>query len=110
MQNFNEYQKEMCGNSFCNENKDKLFIYLLGLSGETGEVAEKFKKMLRDQNGEMTATFKEEVKKELGDVLWYVSAISHELGISLEDVAKANVEKINSRKARNVQHGNGDNR
>ena len=92
------------------EDDKRLLIYLMGLSGETGEVSEKFKKMYRDNNGVMTAEFKEEVKKELGDVLWYVSSIAHELGMELSDVAHANIEKIESRKARGSQHGNGDNR
>lgn len=89
---------------------DRLFLFLMGLSGETGEVSEKFKKLYRDNDGVMTDEFKLEVTKELGDVLWYVRAIAEELGVPLEDVAKANINKIESRRARNVQHGNGDNR
>lgn len=110
MQTFNEYQSRTTQMAMVAEDDKRLPIYLLGLSGETGEVSEKFKKMFRDQGGHMSDAFKADVQKELGDVLWYVSSIAHELGLSLEDVAKANVEKIESRRARNVQHGNGDNR
>ena len=47
---------------------------------------------------------------ELGDVLWYISALADDLGVSLEDVVKANVNKLYSRKARNKLQGDGDNR
>tara|TARA_A200000113_G_scaffold159744_1_gene144485 strand:- start:475 stop:819 length:345 start_codon:yes stop_codon:yes gene_type:complete len=85
-------------------------IFVMGLCGEAGEVSEKFKKLLRDSGGNMTEEFKQEVAKELGDVLWYINALSKKLDISLEEVAQANINKIESRRARNVQHGNGDNR
>jgi NTP pyrophosphatase (non-canonical NTP hydrolase) len=82
----------------------------LGLSGEAGEVAEKIKKIVRDQNMNLTEDDKEAIKLELGDVLWYLSAISFYLSISLEEVAKVNLEKLNSRKARGKIHGSGDDR
>lgn len=53
---------------------------------------------------------KEELKKEIGDVLWYLSAISRDLGFELEDVANRNLEKLSSRKDRGVIQGEGDNR
>ncbi|MBC7512273.1 nucleoside triphosphate pyrophosphohydrolase family protein [Candidatus Saccharibacteria bacterium] len=83
---------------------------ILGLSGEAGEVAEKMKKILRDQNGEMTETDKKEFIKELGDILWYINSTAHYLGYTLDDVAQANLDKVLSRKARGVSHGSGDNR
>jgi NTP pyrophosphatase (non-canonical NTP hydrolase) len=87
------------------------FIYpTLGLAGEAGEVAEKIKKVLRDDNNLVSEEKKEELKKELGDVLWYLAQISTELGLSLEDVAAFNIEKLQSRKQRNVLGGSGDNR
>lgn len=110
MNTFNEYQQRTTKMAMVADDDKRLLIYLLGLSGETGEVSEKFKKMFRDKGGEMSPEFKADVKKELGDVLWYVSSISQELGFTLEDVAKANIEKIENRRARNVQHGSGDNR
>jgi len=51
-----------------------------------------------------------EIKKELGDVLWYLAQISTELKIDFEDVAKNNLEKLKSRQERNCIQGSGDNR
>lgn len=84
----------------------------LGLAGETGEVLEKIKKMIRDKDGVFQATPEEieELKKELGDVLWYLSAIAYYNGISLENVAITNLNKLKDRKARDKIHGSGDNR
>lgn len=87
------------------------FVYpTLGLAGEAGEVAEKIKKVMRDSNGEVSEEKREEIKKELGDVLWYVSQIATELDLPLEDVAKSNLEKLFSRLERGAIHGSGDNR
>lgn len=87
------------------------FIYpTLGLAGEAGEVSEKIKKVLRDHNGIIDQAKKEEIEKELGDVLWYVAQIASELELSLDQVAKKNIEKLFSRKARSVLSGSGDNR
>ncbi|MFA7365358.1 MAG: MazG nucleotide pyrophosphohydrolase domain-containing protein [Patescibacteria group bacterium] len=58
----------------------------------------------------MSSEKREEIKKELGDVLWYISQLSTELNIDLEDVAKTNLEKLLSRQKRNVLGGSGDNR
>lgn len=84
----------------------------LGLAGETGEVLEKIKKMIRDKNGVFSPTPEDiaELKKELGDVLWYLSALAFYNGIDLDDVARANLDKLRSRKERNKIHGSGDNR
>lgn len=87
------------------------FVYpTLGLVGEAGEVAEKIKKLFRNDDGVLTDTHREEIKKELGDVLWYLAALSRELGFSLDDVATANIEKLRSRSARGVIKSSGDNR
>lgn len=81
-----------------------------GLSGEAGEFAEKLKKILRDKDGQATEQDRIEMAKELGDVLWYVNALSLRLGLSLEEVAQMNLDKVLSRQARGVTHGSGDNR
>lgn len=87
------------------------FVYpALGLAGETGEVLEKVKKIMRDENGVVSEEKKREIIKELGDVLWYVSQIAFELGASLEEVATANVSKLADRDKRNAIKGSGDNR
>ncbi len=87
-----------------------LLSQAFGLIGESGEVAEKFKKLIRDNNGEMSDEDKKEILKELGDVLWYVNSLSTLLGSSLEEVATNNLEKVLSRKERGVTSGSGDNR
>ena len=82
----------------------------VGLVGEAGEVAEKVKKIYRDHGGIVNDEHRDEIKKELGDVLWYVAQLAHELGLSLSDIARHNLEKLTSRKERDVLHGSGDNR
>jgi len=80
----------------------------LGLAGESGEVAEKIKKMLRDDIPEEAV--RESLVKELGDVLWYVANLAHDLSITLDEVAHANVSKLLDRSERGVLQGSGDNR
>lgn len=84
----------------------KIFYPCLGLAGEVGEVCEKVKKHIRDDR----ELDKQDLKKELGDVLWYLSALASDLGIELEDVAQTNYEKLKSRQERNVLRGSGDER
>lgn len=52
----------------------------------------------------------EAILKELGDTLWYAAALASELGVSLSDVAQDNLNKLRSRRDRNVLHGSGDER
>jgi len=108
--NFEEYQKKSRETAIYPE-KDNNFVYpVLGLVGEAGEIAEKIKKVLRDSEGVINDQEKIEIKKELGDVLWYLAQIATELNLSLGGVAQANLEKLESRKQRNKLHGSGDNR
>ncbi len=88
----------------------QMMAQVLGLCGESGEIAEKFKRLVRDKNGVVSSEDKEEIIKELGDVLWYVNAVAHLLGSSLEEVAQLNNEKLASRQARDQLRGEGDNR
>ena len=88
----------------------ELMYQILGLVGESGEVAEKFKKIIRDDGGVLTDEKKKELVKELGDILWYVNSVAHLLDSDLNEVAQMNLDKITSRKERGVQHGSGDNR
>ena len=107
---FEEYQKKSRKTALY-PNVGNNFVYpVLGLSGESGEVAEKIKKVIRDKNGEIDEITREEISKELGDVLWYVSQMASELGLSLDEVANKNIEKLYSRMDRGVLRGNGDNR
>lgn len=83
----------------------------LKLAGEAGEVAEKVGKRLRDAGGDFDdIEWREAMKKELGDVLWYISALAEDLGYTLEEVADTNLSKLSSRAARGVLQGSGDDR
>ena len=82
----------------------------LGLAGETGEVCEKLKKTLRDHGGVMSEDRKAALKKELGDVLWYLATLCTELGLNLQDVAEENLAKLAVRQRDSKLHGEGDDR
>ena len=82
----------------------------LGLCGEAGEVAEKVKKVLRDQGGQFSEESRAALALELGDVLWYVARLASELDLDLGAIAEANLAKLASRATRNVIAGSGDQR
>ncbi len=82
----------------------------LGLVGEAGEVAEKVKKVIRDKNGVFDNKSKLGIKKELGDVLWYIANLCTEFGFSMDDVALQNISKLQARVAKGTISGSGDNR
>ncbi len=108
--NFAEYQ-EKSRKTALYPNVGNNFVYpALGLAGETGEVAEKIKKVIRDKGGIMSEETRLELKKELGDVLWYVTQIASELKIPLDEVVQLNIEKLYSRLERGKISGSGDNR
>lgn len=116
--NFNEYQNIVIQFDTARLAIDEKARYdgymekVLGLAGETGEVVEKIKKHLRDKDNVFYLTTEEleELGKELGDVLWYISAIAEYNGMSLQYIADKNLEKLEDRQARNKIHGSGDNR
>jgi len=100
---FDEYQEFARSTAVYPE--DCRVVYpTLGLCGEAGEVAEKIKKHMRDGRTLVG------VGLELGDVLWYISALADDLGVTLEEIAQANVDKLQSRKVRGQIGGSGDNR
>lgn len=112
---FNEYQKKAITTDVWAGKSDGLtdprFLdKAFGLVGESGEFAEKLKKIYRDKDGKLSAEDKQEMIKELGDVLWYLSAVLYYLDTPFDDLAAANLEKVLSRKTRGALHGDGDNR
>lgn len=88
----------------------KIIYPALGITEEAGECCGKVKKIIRDNDGVFTDEKKLEIAKEIGDVLWYCATLAHDIGYTLEEVCKMNVEKLRSRKQRNKLNGSGDNR
>ena len=82
----------------------------LGLVGEAGEVAEKVKKVIRDKNGIFDNESKSGIKRELGDVLWYIANLCTEFNFNMEDVAFQNLEKLKLRATKGTISGSGDDR
>ncbi len=92
----------------------ELMYLALGLAGEAAEVANKVKKIYRDTNDDPNSAKAQELKQgtqdELGDVMWYIANLCTALGTTLEEQMAKNNHKLESRKARNVLTGSGDNR
>jgi NTP pyrophosphatase (non-canonical NTP hydrolase) len=109
---FNEYQQVANKTALHKEQyAADYFIYLtLAVNGEAGELAEKVKKIWREKNKQVSPEDREEIKKEMGDVLWYLGQLSETLGFTLEDVAQTNLQKVSSRLERGALYGSGDNR
>ncbi|KAA3646136.1 MAG: nucleotide pyrophosphohydrolase [Chloroflexi bacterium] len=107
---FNYYQ-EQSRKTWSLIHTDHPIVYpTLGLTNEAGELAGKVKKIFRDKDGVISPEDRAELKKELGDVLWYLAQICTELDLSLEEVAEANLAKLFSRLERGVIGGDGDDR
>lgn len=106
---FNEYQQQALKTAIYPQNY-KIVYPSIGLSGETGEVSEKIKKVLRDNNGNFSKDKCQEIAKELGDCLWYISAMANDIGYTLDEIAEMNINKIVIRQQNNQIHGNGDDR
>ena len=93
--------------------KDKtneVFHLMLGLCGEAGEIAEKAKKIVRDKKGDFSQWDKDDIEKELGDVLWHVAVLADYFDISLESIGEKNIAKLADRQSRGVIGGSGDDR
>lgn len=113
--NFNDYQKQALTTNLTPGDKGKVLSIafmdkVLGLVGESGEFADKVKKILRDKNAQMNEADRQELTKELGDVLWYIALLAHHLDIPLDEVASGNIDKLFKRKAGGKLGGKGDNR
>lgn len=107
---FSEYQNEARLTAIYPGIGNNFLYPTLGLCGETGEIAEKVKKILRDRNGVLDAKVREELKKELGDVLWYLAQLSTELDLDLSGIAEMNLKKLIDRQQRGKLQGSGDER
>ena len=89
--NLNEYQKQAMRTAIFPE-KDG-YIYSLGLAGESGEIANKVKKFVRDgYTVEELPDKINDLRAELGDVLWYVAAMAEVLETNLQTIAEANLK------------------
>jgi len=107
---FEEYQKLALRTAAGKEKNNELFHLVLGLVGESGEIAEKIKKIVRDHDSNEDKIDRDDITKELGDVLWYIAVLANYLDIKLEDVADKNIKKLASRLERGTLSGSGDNR
>ncbi len=105
-----EYQQKARVTALYPNANNNPYYPALGLGGEVGEVLNKIKKIMRDHDGVINDEHRKDLKKELGDVLWYVAATASELGLDLDEVAQANIDKLYSRKERGVLGGSGDDR
>lgn len=113
----NEYQQRALETAVYSD-EFKVIYPALGLAGESGEVADKVKKVLRDtvvvrdSRGtiQVPSDKREQIAKELGDVCWYVATLAWDLGYSLEEIAEMNYAKLKSRQERGRISGSGDNR
>jgi NTP pyrophosphatase (non-canonical NTP hydrolase) len=93
---FDEYQQRaMQTDQRVSGDDFDIVVHLLGLAGEAGSVASEYKKHLRD--GEAHRWWKARMRDEIGDVLWYLTAICEHLGLRLDEIAAANLEKTRSR-------------
>ena len=91
--------------------REQAIIYpTLGLTGEAGEVANKVKKIIRDDGNKINEGLVQEISAEIGDCLWYISILADDIGIKLSDIANANLEKLANRKKKGTIHGSGDTR
>jgi NTP pyrophosphatase (non-canonical NTP hydrolase) len=106
--NLNDYQQAALRTAAPRDKPNELFHLLLGLVGETGEIAEKAKKIVRDKASDFSQWDTEDLKKELGDTLWYVAVIADYFDVPLEDVAQLNVDKLADRQKRGMISGSGD--
>jgi NTP pyrophosphatase (non-canonical NTP hydrolase) len=106
---FNDYQGQAIDTAIYSE-RFKIFYPALGLTGEAGEVANKVKKVIRDEGGVITESQKQEIGKEIGDCLWYIAALAYDLQLNLSDIAQKNLDILQSRKEQGTLQGSGDNR
>ena len=109
--NLDEYQQEASKTAIFPDELPEFLstgqVYtVLGQTGESGEIAEKLKKAIRENDEE----YIEEMRAEVGDVLWYLSQVCEEFGWDMGEVAEDNIVKLQDRQERGKLTGEGDNR
>lgn len=115
-QKLSEYENLVNSTAVYPKSNDRAiqFLYLsLALNGEAGEIAEKIKKISRDEDDgftKLTNEQKRSIAKELGDVLWYITALGNEIDYNLTNIMELNTDKILARRKTGTLHGSGDNR
>lgn len=109
---FDEYQKLATRTAtFDGKQLEYQLMYLaLGITGEAGEIAEKVKKIMRNDEGVVSEEKRHDLTREIGDVLWYLSQLARILQVPFSDVAKTNIDKLADRAQRSVIKNDGDNR
>ena len=109
---FDDYQKQ--AKTYALKSSDDPLlqnsIWVMGIAGEAGEVVEKWKKAVAYRNGEFSDQEFADFKKEFADVIWYIAVLADSLGLSLDELMQANLDKLGDRQKRNVIRGSGDNR
>jgi NTP pyrophosphatase (non-canonical NTP hydrolase) len=106
----NEYQDRALETAIY-PNRGANFVYpVLGLCGESGEVADKLKKVIRDGDGTLTDPDRDKIALELSDCCWYIAVLAYELDYTLEEIMQMNLDKLASRQSRGVLSGSGDER
>lgn len=106
---FDEYQNKSSMTAIFPE-EFALEYLCLGLVSEAGEVAGKIKKVIRDNNRQMSDEVKKQISDEIGDVLWYLAQLSLELNIPMSRIATENIDKLRDRENRGKISGSGDSR
>jgi len=105
---FADYQRRAARTGGAVDVNHPIVYPTLGLTNEAGEVAGKVKKIFRDRDGHVTDDDRAALTLEIGDVLWYLAELCTQLGVSLDDVAAANLRKLEDRTMRGKLAGDGD--
>ena len=105
-----EYQSRACETAIFPK-KQAMEYLTLGLTGESGEIANKVKKFIRDGATKDEYLAKRiEIGYEIGDVLWYCAVLAEELEMNLGHIMEKNLDKLADRHRRGKISGSGDNR
>jgi NTP pyrophosphatase (non-canonical NTP hydrolase) len=104
----NDYQIAANSTAIYPENVGLAYV-ALGL-GEAGEIQNIVKKIYRDKGGILDEESRQKLKKEYGDLLWYVAQGCKEIGFTMEEVAQTNLDKLFQRKLNGTLQGSGDDR